>query len=274
MLRLKAKRRRPFRAALLTATLLAIVIAYFNAHPIALSTENARAEGTLESSTGSQDVDVLVVLWGHQIAHSSESRDYDAIDKSWAWVETVRREIGPVAVIEPDELTQRLLERYHVVVVTHSAAVHDQMDSQVHIFEHFVSHGGTLILERPQGAMRTAFSADGLGGTRTPTQVTAANGVTDDVAEALRQVPLRTKFIGSTGPLEGSETLLSMDGAPVLYRLERSGGHVVTVDFDYGAALYNLMQGCPSGEGFEVRDSQSPPSVDRLVCDDRLRQSE
>ena len=81
--------------------------------------------------------------------------------------------------------------------------------------------GGTLLLERPHDALRQTFSADGRGGQRTPRAITHVSNVDEDLEVALREMPLFTRYVGSTGPLDGAETLLGMDGAGVEKKRER-----------------------------------------------------
>jgi hypothetical protein len=273
-------RRRPISLLLWGTVLILAVAGYILSHPFELTAEDPRVAGEAPpASLATREppaADVAVVLWPQSMAHSAESGRFEEVEFSWAWVDTLQAEFGPVRVIEADELERVRLEDLRVVVVTHSAALFPGLSEEVHRLEHFVNQGGVLVLERPEGSLREAFSADGSGGMRTPRQITSTAEVTEDVANALAQLPLFTRFVGSTGPLEGAETLLAMDGAPVVYRLARSEGWAVTVDFNYGAALVALQQGHPSGDEFEVvpTDPALGPTVDDLIADPLLRVAE
>ncbi len=250
------------------------VLGYFNAKPIHLGTDDDTVEGA--PLLAAETSDVLVIVWNDGIAHSGESQVFDDIDWSWVWVESLASELGPVRVAEPEELRTELGRPTRFIIVTHSAALHPEMDNQVEPLERFVSAGGTLVLERPEGALRTTFSSDGRGGMRTPTAISSATGVGQDVVTALTELPLYTRFVGSAGPLTGAETLMSIDGAPVIYRIRRGGGSAVTVDFNYGLAIVSLQQGRPNGDDLEMNpaEGQETPTTRDLVWDDFLAEAE
>lgn len=256
--------RRVWRIFAVVAVLAAIVFGYLNANPIHLSSDDLEQPGTRQEHA--EQADVVVLVWEDAIRHSTEDGAFAQTDWSWTWVDSLESLFGPVRIAEVDALEGNTLAGSRYAVVTHSAAIHPQIDRSVHIFEQFVARGGVLVLERPEGAMRAAFSADGRAGTRTPTAVSHVGGVSQDVATALREMPLFTRFVGSTGPLAGSETLLSMDGAPVVYRLSRAGGSVVTVDFDFGLAIVSLQQGRPQADSFLVAGDGPHTTLDLVAA--------
>ena len=255
---------------------LAIVvgIGYLTRHPIRLSNSDDQGQG--HAREGAEQADVLILVWSSEIVRSAGNERFDEIDWSWLWVDLFQSELGPVRIAEPDELDQSLLDEVRVVVVTQSAAVHPAVQDSVHDLERFVTQGGTLVMERPQGSLREAFSADGLGGMRTPRSITFVDGASGRYGSAFEEIPLFTRYVGSTGPLHDAETLLAMDGAPVVYRLQRALGAAITVDFNFGLALISLQQGRPSNQGFSVeaaRDGVGPTVAD-LVAHSSLLQAE
>lgn len=272
-------RRRERRGRLLLFLVIGVlavvaILGYFNANPIHLSTQDDTQQGA--ALPGAETSDILVVVWNDGIEHSSQNQVFDDIDWSWVWVDSLESELGPVRVAEPDTISAQLREPTRFVVVTHSAALHPEMDEQVQYLERFVSGGGTLVLERPEGALRTTFSADGRGGMRTPQAISSVTGVGQDVVTALTELPLHTRFVGSAGPLTGAETLMSIDGAPVIYRTRRGGGSAVTVDFNYGLAIVSLQQGRPNGDNLEMEpvEGHETPTTRDLVWDDFLAEAE
>src|SRR5690606_26774023 len=84
--------------------------------------------------------------------------------------------------------------------------------------------------------------------------------------QQIQQMPLSTSFIGSTAPRDGATTLLSIDGAPVIYAASIGQGTVVTVDFDLGEQLVALQQGRPNNK-FNVRSQGNTPRTEDLVLD-------
>ncbi|MBN1947606.1 MAG: hypothetical protein JW797_18205 [Bradymonadales bacterium] len=267
-------RHRSVRLVLWGALLVILVLGYLDRHPIRLANQAPESAGMpkrLESGS-----DVRVVVWSDEITRSAEAGRFDEVDWSWIWVDLLQSEVGPVQVIEAEELTAQTIDGARFIVVTRSAAVHPEVMNATHLLERFVNQGGVLLLERPEGSLRTVFSADGRGGTRTPTAITQVSGVSDDLAEALQQMPLFTRFVGSTGPLQDAETLLSMDGAPVVYRNARAEGWVMTVDFNLPLAVVSLRQGRPTDTELTVQaaDPSGAVRVTDLVADPQVLEAQ
>jgi len=272
----RERRRRPLRLLVWGTVIVVAALAWVSARPIGLSANNPTAEGTLAGSTSVENgADVVVVVSSSDIAHSAESERFDDIDFSWGWVETIQAEVGPVRIVEAEAFARIRLDDHRFVVITHSASINPEMATTVHRLEQFVGAGGALVLERPEGPLRNAFSADGRGGLRTPRAISNVEGVSEDVGNALAEMPLFTRFVGSTGPLTNAQTLLSMDGAPVVYRVRRGQGQVTTVDFNYGLALVSLQQGRPDdGMDLEPSGGREEISVADLVADPALELAE
>jgi hypothetical protein len=247
---------------------LMLLLWILDAHPIRWPTGDSETEGaplTLEVQS-----DVVVVVASDEIVLSAHTGRFEDVDWSWVWVDSFESEIGPVRVCEAGQLRRVDLDDVRVVILTASTATHSIAATAVDRLESFARSGGIVVVERPRGPMREAFSADGRGGLRAARRITY---VEDDVElEALQEVPLYTQFIGSTAPLEEATTLLAMDGAPVVYRVRRGDGAVITVDFNYGLAIVSLQQGRPAGEEFVVEPQQPElgPAVSDLVVDESM----
>jgi hypothetical protein len=259
----------------LWGTLLVVgVLGYFNENPIELESEDATSIGI--ARRGAAASDIMVVLWPDEIARSADTNRFADVDWSWAWVDLLESEVGAVRLCDPEELSQELLSEVRYLVITYSAMAHPAVAEATHFVEQFVNNGGVVVLSAPTAPLRDAFSADGRGGLRTPRSVTHAAEVDEAVATALTEMPLFTRYVGSTGPLAEAETLLAMDGAPVIYRVRRAAGTAVTVDFNLGMALVSLQQGRPDGEGFDLEPEHPSlgPTVSDLTADPALAAAE
>ena len=268
------QRRRMLATMLLGALLVVGVLGYLNKHPIHLSSGETPLVGAARPTATVSDV--LVIIWSDGIEHAADTDQFDDVDWSWAWVDTLESTLGPVRVADPTQIDRQALSDSRFVVITHSAALCPEIEGSLHLLEQFVASGGVLVLERPEGGLRSAFSADGRGGMRTPAAISGATGVSPDVDTALQEMPLFTRFVGSTGPVARGETLLSMDGAPVAYRVRRAAGAIVTVDFNLGLAVVSLQQGRPNRDGFEVENASGaelPTTLD-LTADPVLAEAE
>lgn len=278
-LRRTSKARTAYRAVLWAGVLLVAGLLYLRANPWPVEVEADASEG-IEISREAQ-ADVIIVLDYDAIAASPAH--FERHDWSASWINTIEQEIGPVSVATPRSLSTKVLGEARVVILT--ASVSDQIsDALMKKLREHIEAGNLLVMERPGGALREAYAADGRAGTRRGQRFTFAAGLDDPYANQLRQLPLSSDYIGSTRALDGATTLLSIDGAPVVYAKPVGRGHVMTVDFDYGEALVALQQGKPtqpdlftvvprsSGEpapGDEDEEA-APPRVSDLVMHEDL----
>ena len=216
----------------------------FDRSPVALQATEATVSGAMQARAGLGDV--LVVLDAEEMVRSSAAGRFE---RSWSWVDAIEQEVGPVRTAQTSELSAKMLESTAFVIVTQSSNATEQMQRHLGLLEGFVSRGGTLLLELPQGALRATFAADGEGGWRSPRAITAVDRVTPDVAVPLLKMPLFTRFVGSTRPPKDAVSFIAMDGSPVVYATRRGDGAVVVVDFDFGSQVSALQQGLPTSEG-------------------------
>jgi hypothetical protein len=251
----------PLRVIFWTLFLLALVAFWLDRDPIALDAGDPRLEGRFEPIEARGDIVVVVSN------EPTEAENRAIVPGSWAWVDAIRQEVGPVSVLAVQGLTDEALQPYRYVILTASATRAGDTESLVGLAEAFTARGGTMVVELPQGRLRTVFGADGNGGWRTPGAITAVGGVDAPFNSELRRMPLMTRFIGSTRPLEGAETLLAMDGAPVIYSREVGTGEIVVLDFDAGQQLSALQQGVASSGGrVRPRVSGAPTRTADLVA--------
>jgi hypothetical protein len=244
---------------------------YLDNSPVVMEPTSETSGGL--SVTRDNGPDVLVVL------------DYDAIrasgdtfrrrDWSAAWIGLFEQELGPVSVTVPQKLSASKLEQARAVVLTASVSdrVPEAMQSRL---RQYALDGGVLILERPDGRLREAFSANGEAGRQRGRRITFAHGIDDPYRSQLTSMPLRTDYVGSTSPREEAKTLLAIDGAPVVYALPVGRGTVITVDFDLGEQLVSMQQGRPAND-FEVSSasgdgeaSRRPPTTGDLVMSSEM----
>lgn len=184
--------------------------------------------------------DVLIVLDYRAIQDAGES--FEDSDWSAAWINTFQQELGGVAVSTPRTLTSTLLKQARVIVLTASVTGHvpDEIRSRL---KQFTLKGGTLVLERPAGAIRDRYAADGEGGVRQAHSLSYVGNLGPKYRKRLMQMPLYTEYRASRQGLSDAKTLLAMDGAPVVYRQKFGRGRAIIFDFDVGQQLVGLQQG-------------------------------
>ena len=230
--------------------------------PVTLEASEAEVVGAFQNRAGMGDV--LVVLDPDEMVKASADGRFE---RSWSWVDAIEQEVGPVRTAQTSELNAKMLESTAFVIVTQSSNATERMQSHLGLLEGFVSRGGTLLLEIPQGALRATFAADGEGGWRAPRAITAVDRVTPDVAVPLLKMPLFTRFVGSTRPPKDAVSFLAMDGSPVVYATRRGDGAVVVVDFDFGSQVSALQQGLPTAGGrLEPRVPGDPLHTSDLIA--------
>ena len=260
-----------YRAALWALVILGLATLYLQRDPWLIEATHEVSEG-VEIAREAQ-ADIILVIDYQAIRRSGPS--FEQKDWSAAWINLLEQEVGPVTIATPQSLSQKVMSDARIVVLTSS--VSDQVSGTLmeRLREH-VESGRLLVMERPSGALREAWSADGRAGMRRAQAVTFAAELAEPYATELRQMPLSTEYIGSTKALESGTTLLSMDGAPVIYARQVGQGYVITIDFDLGEQLVTMQQGRP-GAGMRVRSAASSeggvssgPRTSDLVMDQRL----
>lgn len=227
------------------------VLRYFDVNPILMDQVPERL--LTQEAPARSGGEVLIAVDSGRIAQSAQEGAFSQVDWSYAWINTIEQEIGPHTVLERAELRSADLARYRYVILTHSAAAHVADRDLVGHLRNYVRAGGVLVLERPSAALREAFSADGQGGQRRAGAITRVHQMAPRYADLLKQMPLETSYVGSSGPARGATTYLSMDETPVIYRRPEERGHVITVEFNYGLQLVAMQQGRPE-EDFSVRN--------------------
>lgn len=251
MISRRRDRPHPFRIAFWLTVGLACAGWLLDRYPITLGSGDPEVPAAYQFEDARSDI--LVVLSEESAAQDARS---GTPDRSWAWVDLFRQEIGPTSVRDVATLETEVLDAHAVVMITRSAAKEQHADQ---LMDHLVRHatnGGVVGIELPEGALRARFGADGAGGWRRPDTITAAEGVPEEVASAMQQVPLVARFLGSTRPMPGARTILAMDGAPVIYAHTVGAGRVVVFDFEVGVQLSRLQQGTPN-EDFRVTPRRS-----------------
>ncbi len=240
----------PYRVAFWSAVVFAAAVFLLDRYPITLAAGDPELGGRMNTIEGRGDI--LVVLSEAQMLRSA---DEGQLDRSWTWVDLVRQEVGPVTTADLATLTGERLQEHRIVILTSSASRNPDVAQFMPDFDSFVAGGGTLAVELPEGMLRARFAADGDGGWRRADTITAAEGVPDDVLEQIRNIPIMARYRGSTGTLEGAQTLLAIDGAPVIYTQRVGAGQVVIFDFEVGVQLSRLQQGTPEAN-FRVQPAR------------------
>lgn len=244
------------RLAMWSIVVMAFVTAYFDANPVFVPSEEPISLGVPLTVEAAGDV-LLVVDYGK---FPAEPENFDDMDFSLAWYNTLQQEIGPVTVVDAAHFTQLNLSKFRIVIITRSAAGNVTWTPKL---EGFVNTGNVLVLEMPSGDVRAKFSADGKSGARDPQRITRIEGLSDEYMEVLKEVPLHTRLIGSTNysRMEDTETLMTIDAIPVVYRRKFGKGWAITFDFDYGMLLTSIQQGRPS-DNFRIRNHRGTDDIE------------
>lgn len=258
----------PFRVIFWSLVSAMLFAAIFQQNPMTIAADPDRSEGF--EHVRNVAADTLVVLDYEAIRQSGSTfaeRDFSA-----AWIDVLQQEIGPVTVATPETLTEEMIDESRLVIATHS--VSRQMPPAV--LERLRQHaldGHTVVVDRPTGEAREVFSADGQAGPRSGQAITHAEGMGAPFDEQLEQMPLFVDYIGSTAARRDAETLLSIDGAPVIYAVPFGRGTAITVDFDLVRQLVTLKQGRPADDFSLPRNPETASTTPRtsdLVADESL----
>lgn len=235
---------------------IALCLVFFCQHPFLWKQDSKIAYGTSVSLNAESDYLVIV----DESHFNPTPKTFPEMTFSLAWLNLFQQEIGPVALINASQFLQTQLEKYRAVIITRSAAGHDDWVPKIRTA---LERGATIVLEMPSGDLREIASADGKGGMRTPQSFTYANGMQTADFEALSTLNLSnlTKLVGSAGPLDNATTWLTIDGVPVIYEKKFASGNVITVDFDFAMLLTALQQGRPQDD-FSLRSAGAPSTQD------------
>lgn len=265
-----------FRFFFWSGLILLVVLRYFDLNPVQMEEEVVESIAT--KAPKREAGETLVVVDQSVIRQKAASADFDTVDWSYAWSNTIEQEIGPHTVVDASTLRSVELARYRYVILTSSASEKGDDIDLVTQLERYVKRGGVLVLERPRGRLRKSFSADGGGGERRPENVSRVKYLKDPYLTQLKELPLYTTYVGSSAPAVGAQVYLSMDGAPVVYSVPMERGHAITVEFNYGLQMMAMQQGLPEAD-FSVRNRypgqlQPPLEASDLVMSDRLLNNE
>ncbi len=244
----RLRRDRITRLILWGSVIFCLLLLWFCRHPFVWQSDEQSVSGTtikLEAVS-----DYLIVVDYNKFKNSPDK--FDQMDFSLAWINTLQQEIGPINIMDAETFADADLTKYRSIILTRSAA---SIDAWTPKLRGFLERGGTLILEMPEGAIRTIASADGKGGLRSAQNITFATGLDESLLKSFSALDLssRTQIIGSAGPLEEADNYLYIDGVPVIYAKNYATGHVITVDFNYGMLLTSLQQGRPL-DNFHIRN--------------------
>lgn len=232
----------PWRIAFWMALALAGALLLLDRRPLELDARDERAPASQPQQIDAAS-DFLVLRGERPLGETG------AIDRSWAWVDMLQREVGPTAAALVGGLQPAALSGRRFVILTRSALADPAHVPHIPLLVAFAEAGGVLVLELPDGELRQRFAADGAGGWRVPAGITLTEGASETLADPLQRMPVLTRFRGSTRPAEGARTLVAMDGAPVVNTRTTGNGHVIVLEFDLGAQLTALQQGLPGPDG-------------------------
>jgi hypothetical protein len=260
----------PARLVFWTVAVLAALAWFVDSRPFELDAGDPELAGRLPEV---QDPgDTLVVLSTDAIAQSAARGE---VAGAWSWVDMFQQEVGPVRVLDVEALDPEATVGARFVIFTRSACDWSRANELIAPITELLNRGTTVVLEMPAGELRSTWAADGGGGLRTPSSITALAGVDETAAQDLRRMPLLTSFIGNTRPLADAVTLVAFDGAPVIYARPVGTADVIIFEFDLGQQLMHMQQGLPRPD-FSVRPRVAGRRVHAadLVADSSLMDSD
>ncbi len=258
----------PHRITLWVGVCCIIAIGLLDNRPVDVDVDIPSADPV--ELTRDSESDVVIVL-DYQAIKSSPDK-FSKKDFSAAWINLFEQEIGPVTIATPGSLSQKMLDKAQVLVLTSSAS--DVPESLVkRLRERVLDNRMLLVQERPKGELRDRFGANAKVGSQGADGFTFARDLPEPFNRQLLATPLSTEYLGSTTARERSETLLSIDGAPVIYAEKIGKGTIITIDFDLGEALVSLQQGKPSDD-FSVHPKGEWPKTSDLVLNETLNGSD
>ena len=238
------------------------ILFWLNQNPLELTSEDSEDKGDVLHRLS--ETDVLLVVSYDAIEDSTEKNTFDETDWSVAWSNTLSQEVGTFSITDSEALLNLDLSSYRVIIITRSTSDRDDWALPL---KSFAESGGVLVLEMPKGKLRTTFSADGKGGSRKAINISQIANIPEKLEKILLEAPLHTFLVGSTGPLDGAITHLTMDGVPVIYSKTVHMGRAITVDFNYGLLLTALQQGTPEPD-FSVQNRYPEVLSDPLESND------
>ena len=249
-------RDRHIRLVIWICLICACVFVYVCFHPMTIRNDSRLSPGapvTLDATS-----DFLIVVDYDAFVQSPKS--FGEMVFSLAWLNTFQQEVGPVSHIDAASFLETDLSRYNCIILTRSVAGQGSWAPKV---RSFLERGGTAVMEMPKDQLRAIASADGKGGIRTPQNVTYVKDLGNTWMEPLGALDLSsmTQLVGSAGPLDDSQTYMTIDGIPVIYSKSYATGKVITLDFDYGMLITSLQQGRPL-DNFTIRNMRETRQIE------------
>lgn len=267
-LRRRQRAHLPYRSTLWFLVGVAALVLFFDSTPWIIDEEIPEGEPLEIQREASSDV--LLVLDYVAIRDSGET--FEERDFSAAWINLFEQELGPVSIATPESLSLSAVDEARVIVLTRSVSGQTP-DRLIDRIRERVLDGALLVNELPEGRLRDNYAANGKGGMQRGESFTFAAGFEAPYDEQMLEVPVATEFLGSTTGRERAETLLAIDGAPVIYSVPVGKGHVVTVDFDFGEQMVALQQGRPSSD-FRVEPTNGDVARPAdMIADPELQKS-
>lgn len=199
-----------------------------------------RAPAPRESTEG----DVLVLL---PVVPSTQSVEHLSTDQ--IWLNAVEREVGRARSVEASAFSQGHLHGVAWVIVPRRASA--QLEpAQIQTLHTWLSAGGILLLEQPEGPWRALLGTLPVSSARRPTRhVTSFDGSVSrgPVRDDLLEMPVRTSIIpwSPEDSVRGRDydVLMEVDGLPALVSMRRDEGMLYMLLIDVSRAIANLTQG-------------------------------
>ena len=234
--------------------LLYLILAnYFFLHPIEISTppeEEEPGKPVLKDNTS----DLLLVISLKRIRYAASKQDFYKNDWSYAWLNTIEKEVGHYAVCDSSNLTEDDVLSKRVIIISKSA-IDEIACNHINLMNKFLQKGGVLVLDQPTPAWSNVSGIAVEDATIKPTTLTYIDPVLirsigDD---NLMRIPLNTDLVVTRPSGEHVKILMEMDGNPAISENVLKEGCVISILFNYGLQLISLRQGIPSNPNYEIK---------------------
>lgn len=241
------KRPGPRHALLLALLVGAVVLRWYDLHPLVWAPDGPAHSGS--ALLHPVPADLLLLVDPAAIQHAaSRSRSFAQTDWSYGWYNLAAQELGWVAVQDAAAWTAATCAGRRAVIVTRSAR--DAARTHLPELQQFVSAGGLLLLEQPDDGWQPLSGVRRAG---PPRLAGALSGpMLDEELPELALMPMPTELVPLDCAAAGVELLFSSGGRPAACLRPLGRGAVIALGLDAGRLITALQQGTPAPGGFAV----------------------
>jgi hypothetical protein len=226
---------------------------YFFLHPIEIPIPPEKEEPGKPVLKDNKS-DLLLIISLKRIRFAASKQDFYKNDWSYAWLNTIEKEVGSYAVCDSSNLTEDNVLSKRVIIISKSA-IDGIAHTHMNLMNRFLQKGGLLVLDQPTPAWSNVSGLDVKDTMIKPTEITYVDSVLlrESDNNNLTKTPLNTDLV-ITHPLgEHVKILMEMDNKPAISGNILKKGYVISILFNYGLQLISLRQGKPSNPNYEIK---------------------